>query len=125
MREKQYDPKRLRRYLDELLAARGLNMRQASLAAGLNQGAVSQMRSGRRPHRDSLLLLAEALEVPPNELLAAAGFEPLPVIDRTLIDPHDLPADVKAFAADLARLDSERRRVVIKAVRALLAPELD
>jgi hypothetical protein len=58
--------------------------------------------------------------VPPNELLAAAGFEPLTVVDRTLIDPQDFPADVKAFAADLARLPAERRREVINAVRVLL-----
>jgi transcriptional regulator with XRE-family HTH domain len=80
MSKTHFDPDKLRHYLDELLAARGLNMRQAALKAGLYQGAISQMRRGKRPHRDSLLLLAQAMEVPPNELLAAAGFEPLTVV---------------------------------------------
>ena len=124
MSRQQYDAEKFSSYLQRLLQARGLTMRRASLSAGLDHGAVGRFIRGRRPHRDSCLLLAEALQVDPNEMLAMAGYEPMPVVDRSRIDPQEFPPDVKAFARELATMPAERRREVFSALRVLLKADL-
>jgi len=69
-------------------------------------------------------LLAEVLEVDANEMLAMAGYEPMPVVDRSLIDPHEFPPEVKEFAKELSSIAPERRREIMLAVRTLVKPEL-
>ena len=120
MKLENFNAKKLTDYLAEVLESRGLNMRQVSLQAGLNPGTVSSYMQGKRPHRDACLLLAEAMGVNPNDLLVAAGYKPLPILDRSLIDPAEFPPDVKEFAAELSRYDWERRREIMAAVRTLL-----
>ncbi len=71
-----YDRTGLIQALEELLAERNESMREASLGAGLDHGAIRRyVRYGRRPTRDSLLLLADHFEVNPNDLLELAGYE--------------------------------------------------
>lgn len=57
--------------LKALRAARGWTQRELAAAAGLTQGAVHGVESGRRTRMeaDILLRLAEALGVQPRELL--------------------------------------------------------
>jgi transcriptional regulator with XRE-family HTH domain len=117
---KSYDAKAFSRYLKGLVEASELTMRQVSLRAGLDHGAVSRFVRGRHPHRDSCLLLAETLQVDPNQVLVMAGYEPMPVVDRSLIDPADFPPEVKEFAADLATIPADRRREIIAALRVLV-----
>jgi len=116
-----FEPERLTEYLSTLLKERGLSMRKASLEAGLNHGAVGGFVRGRRPHRDSCLILAEYFQVDPNEMLAAAGYDPMPVVDRSLIDPQEFAPEVKEFAAELMQFGPERRREIITAMRMLLS----
>ena len=121
---KTYDTAKFSRYLKGLVDASGLTMRQISLRGGLDHGSVARFIRGRHPHRDSCLLLAEVLNVDPNEVLKMAGYEPMPVMDRTLIDPGEFPPEVKEFAADLASIPSARRREIIAALRALVKSDL-
>jgi len=111
-------------YLKNLVESRHTTMRQASLQAGLDHGAVGRFTRGRRPSRDSCLLLAEVFEVDPNEMLARAGYEPMPIVDRTLIDPNEFPPDIKAFATELMAFEPERRREIFGAVKTLLKAEV-
>jgi transcriptional regulator with XRE-family HTH domain len=119
-----YEPGRFSNYLKTLLKEHDLSMRKASLEAGLNHSAVGGFVRGRRPHRDSCLLLAEYFHVDPNEMLAAAGYEPMPVVDRSLIDPQEFAPEVKEFAAELMHIESRRRREIITALRTLLKIEM-
>jgi lambda repressor-like predicted transcriptional regulator len=115
-----YEPERFSKYLKTLLQKHGLSMRKASLEAGLNHSSVGGFVRGRRPHRDSCLILAEYFHVDPNEMLEAAGYEPMPVVDRSLIDPQEFAPEVKEFAAELMRFAPQRRRDIITALRTLL-----
>lgn len=124
MSRKDYDARKFSNYLKNLIESRGLSMRQASLQGGMDHGAAGRFIRGRRPHRDSCLLLAEVLEVDANEMLAMAGYEPMPVVDRSLIDPHEFPPEVKEFAKELSSIAPERRREIMLAVRTLVKPEL-
>lgn len=66
--------------LKRLRQARGLSQNGLSNAAGLGSGSVNQFESGargKRPRRDTVLALAQALRTSPKEtalLLRAAGF---------------------------------------------------
>jgi len=66
---------------------RKISQLELSLTAGISQRQLSFIESGRaRPSRDTVLHLAEALEVPlrvRNTLLQAAGFSALYPIRRT------------------------------------------
>lgn len=125
MVSKTYNAAAFSEYLRELIERSGKSMRRVSMEAGLSHGAVgSFIRHFRRPHRDSCLLLADVLGVDPNEMLRRAGYEPMPVVERSLIDPAEFPSDVKALAAKLATLTPVRRREIIDAVELLIRPEL-
>ena len=121
---KVYDTDKFSRYLKGLVQASGLTMRQVSLRAGLDHGAVGRFIRGRHPHRDSCLLLAEVLQVDPNQVLAMAGYQPMPVVDRSLIDPDEFPPEVKELAADLASIPPGRRREIIAALRVVVKSDL-
>jgi hypothetical protein len=107
--------------LEELCQAHNESYRQASLAAGLDHGAVHRFVKGnRRPHRESCIALAHHFGLNPNELLAAAGHEPLPWFDPSLVNPGDYPFEVKQVAETLIRIASPRlRREVCEALQAL------
>lgn len=121
MVQKTYDAAAFSEYLQKLIARSGKSMRQISLAAGLSHGAVGGfIRYTRHPHRDSCLLLAEVLGVDPNEMLQMAGYEPLPIVERSLIDPAEFPSDVKAFAEKFKNIPPERRREIFDALEVLL-----
>jgi transcriptional regulator with XRE-family HTH domain len=56
--------------------ARGMSQQRLAAVAGLSDGYISLIETGRRgarPSRDTVLALAQALRVPPAELLRAAG----------------------------------------------------
>lgn len=122
---RNYDAQSFSRYLQTMVEQSGSTMRKVSLAAGLNHGAVGNfVRKHRRPHRDSCLLLAEVLKVDPNEMLKMAGYAPMPLVDRSMIDPNDFPADVKSFAAKLTAIAPVRRKEIIEGLTRLLGTEL-
>ena len=79
------DPKALHRELGDLLRywrdVRGVSQLDLSLKAGISQRQISFIESGRSaPGRETLLILAQSLDVPlreRNALLLAAGYAPI------------------------------------------------
>jgi len=112
--------------LEELCQARNESYRRASLAAGLDHGAVHRfVRGNCRPHRESCIALAHHFGLNPNEMLVAAGHEPLPWFDPSLVDASDYPFEVKQVAETLMRISSPRlRREICEALQTLTAATL-
>jgi hypothetical protein len=109
--------------LEELCRARNESYRRASLAAGLDHGAVHRfVRGNCRPHRESCIALAHHFGLNPNEMLVAAGHEPLPWFDPSLVNASDYPFEVKQVAETLMRISSPRlRREICEALQTLTA----
>ena len=107
--------------LEELRQARNESYREASLAAGLDHGALHRfVRAQRRPNRESCIALAHHFQINPNELLVAAGHEPLPWFDPSLTGVQDYPFEVKRVAEALIEIEDLRlRREVCDALQAL------
>ena len=104
-----------------LLDKSGESYRQASRAAGLPHNAISKYLRGTRPSRDACIALADHFGVNPNEMLQAAGYEPLHFFDRTLVDPDQMSEDVRALAAQIQEIqDPEIRRRLIEAMQVLV-----
>ena len=63
-------------YLRELRRRRGLSLKQLEREAGVSNAYMSQIERGLRkpPHPDILKRLAKVYDVPPNDLLIAAGY---------------------------------------------------
>jgi transcriptional regulator with XRE-family HTH domain len=118
-----YDPIRLGQVLDELRQGRNESYREASLNAGLDHGALRRyICDGRRPQRQALIALADHFGVNPNELLPLAGYPPMKLFERVVVDPDSLPPDIGGLVEDLQRIpDRAQRRKLVEAVRVLLA----
>jgi transcriptional regulator with XRE-family HTH domain len=71
-------------YIKQRREERKLSIRSLATKAGINNGALSRIESGKRmpPKAGTLKALAEALEVPLTDVFAMAGHE----------IPYDLPA---------------------------------
>jgi hypothetical protein len=107
--------------LEKLRQERNESYRYASQAAGLDHGALHRfIKADRRPNRESCIALAHHFEINPNELLVAAGYEPLPWFDPSLTDAYDYPFEVKQVAEALTCIqDLGLRRRVCGAMQAL------
>ena len=126
MPKQEYDPKPFQDLLRALLRQTGESYRQASLAAGLPHNAISKYLRGVRPRRDACVALADHFRVNPNELLKAAGYEPLHLFDRSLIEPGELSPEVKELATRVQRIrDPVVRRRLIEAMKVLVDAYLD
>ena len=119
---KPYDRPALAEYLDGQRQAHNESFREASLAAGLDHGAMLRyVKHHTRPTRESCIALADHFGVNPNEILTRAGYDPLHFFDRSLVDPAELAPEVAELALYLNRLSPlARRREVCQAVRALV-----
>ena len=119
---KPYDRAALAEYLDRQRQAHNESFREASLAAGLDHGALLRyVKKLNRPTRESCIALADHFGVNPNEILTRAGYDPLHFFDRSLVDPAALAPEVAELALYLNRLSPlARRREVCQAVRALV-----
>lgn len=124
---KGYDPTRLIAVLEGLLAERNESYREASLRAGLDHGAVRRyLRDDQRPNRDSLLVLADHFEVNPNDLLVLAGYQPMKMFEREVVDLDGLTPDVRLLVEDLERIgDPVLRRRLVEAIRLLVGGHLE
>jgi hypothetical protein len=122
MQPKKYDPQALSAYLNGLLEAHNESMREASVAAGLDHGALSRFISAQqRPTRDSCIALADHFDLNPNEMLTRAGYLPLHFFDRSLVDPQALPPYVAELAGYLSRIrPASHRRRLCQAIRQML-----
>jgi len=105
-------------FLARLLEERNETMRQASLGAGLEHGAMHRyVKDKRRPRRESCLALASHFEVNPNEVLVRAGYKPMPYFDPSLLGAEDYPPEVKEVATLLTRIPGfTARREMCQAV---------
>ena len=119
---KPYDRAALAEYLDRLRQEHNESYREASLAAGLDHGALLRyVKKQSRPTRESCITLADHFGVNPNEILTHAGYDPLHFFDRSLLDPAALAPEVEELATFLNCLSPPtRRREVCHAVRELL-----
>ena len=122
---KNYNHQRFAQYLEKLVKSRGTTYRDASLRADMDHSAITRFRGGQLPRRDSCIMLAHALDSDPNEMLKAAGYEPLPMLDRSLVDPNDFPNDIKEFAAGLKKIPPERRRELFIAFRTMARADFE
>lgn len=70
------NPKGFGPYLRELRRHRDLSLKQVERAAGVSNAYLSQIERGLRkpPHPEILKRLAKVYDVPPNDLLIAAGY---------------------------------------------------
>ncbi|MBN1815659.1 MAG: hypothetical protein JXA14_27745, partial [Anaerolineae bacterium] len=74
-----------------------------------------------RPTRESCIALADHFGVNPNEILTRAGYDPLQIFDRSLVDPRALAPEVEDLARFLNQISPiGRRREVCRAVRDLV-----
>lgn len=107
--------------LERLRQERNESYREAAIAAGLDHGALHRfVKTNRRPNRESCIALAHHFEINPNELLVAAGHDPLPWFDPSLTDPDDYPFEVKQVAEALLRIgDLRLRHQVCQAMQSL------
>ncbi len=121
MPRQKYDPRPVQELLRKLLERAGESYRQASLAAGLPDNAISKYMRGVRPRRDACIALADHFGVDPNELLQAAGYEPLRFFDPA----KGAPEWQSPEAAEIAKMidaiqDPVARKRVARAVKVLL-----
>ncbi len=117
--DKTYDPKPLTILLQRLVAERGESLRKASLNAGLDRGALFRfMEEGRRPSRESLVVLGDYFGVNPNVLLELAGYTPLAIFAG--VEQRVLPEMQGVVSRLLTITDEVARSRVISALEVLL-----
>lgn len=120
-RNANYDPAPFVARLKQLLSERNLSERRAGLESGLDHQSVRRMMIGQRPDMVRCILLADYLEVNPNELLALTGWPRLKVFDIATETAKNLPVEVVEVARRLAQLPNPyQRQKVAAAILALL-----
>lgn len=123
----EYIPETFIPFLKELITARNLSLRQVSLGAGLDHGAVRRyVNGGTKPSRDACISLAHYFDIHPNVMLEKAGYPSLAYFDLSLADPEEFSPEVKEVAAELMKIEdiTARRRVCsafLQLMRELLA----
>ena len=107
-----YDREQFVTFVTQLLEERNETYREAAIKAGLDRSSVWRfLHKSTRPYRDACILRAQHFGVNPNEMLTAAGYDPMPLFDLSLADPNEHPPEVKALAQALTDVvDRERRR---------------
>jgi len=120
--EQAYDCEAFAIYLRQLLKAHNESMREASLASGLDHGALHRFASNhQRPTRDSCIAIADHFDLNPNEVLTRVGYPPMHFFDRSLVDPQAQPPYVAELTSYLSRISPpSRRRQLCQAIRQML-----
>jgi hypothetical protein len=122
-----YDPEPLKACLEALLAEHNESYREASIRSTLDHQALRRyVVLGQRPSRSSVLALADHFGANPNDLLVLAGYPPMEIFERTIVDPESLPSDIRPLLNDLQRIaDPVLRRRLVDALRLLIAGYLE
>ncbi|HXK43846.1 MAG TPA: hypothetical protein PKV82_13580 [Anaerolineae bacterium] len=117
--DKNYDPQPLTALLQRLVAERGESLRKASLNAGLDRSALFRFtEEGRRPSRESLIVLGAYFGVNPNVLLELAGYTPLALFAGA---EQRVPPEMQGIVSRLLTIpDAVTRSRVISALEVLL-----
>lgn len=125
-RDKQdYNVERFRGFVEPLLEQRNESYRQASMKAGLDETAISRYFRGTQPMRDACIALADYFDVNPNEMLQAAGYEPLDLFERREVDLSQVSPETKQILEKLERITDPRiRRRIYEAIDLMLEGQL-
>lgn len=116
-----YNPQPFIDRINELAVKRNASMRSMALGAGLDHQAVRRIMEGQRPFITVCILLADYLEVNPNEFLQLAGWPTLKAFDIRTASAAHLPPEAVDLALEIAKIpDPGRRRQVAEAVRVFL-----
>jgi transcriptional regulator with XRE-family HTH domain len=101
----------------ELRETRGLGLNQLALKAKVDKGWLSRVENGqvKRPHRDKLVRISRALNVPVDELELATGR--LSAEER--VARSERPSTVDVIQSD-PRLTEANRRLLVEMYRALV-----
>ena len=122
MKRGRYDPDRFRAFLADLVRQTDETCEAASLAAGLDRGAVARFMQGARPNRIACVQLAEHFGVNPNEMLQAAGYEPLSFFAEGPVDEAWMNREIEGIIERIRQIKNPfRRRRVIRYMLDLLA----
>jgi hypothetical protein len=118
----EYDAEPFNRRINELLAQHNEGYREASLRAGLDHQAVRRyVVVGRRPDRDSCIVLADHFGINPNELMQLAGYAPLKLFEMQTASAESLPSEAVDVALAIAKIaEPSTRKSVAQAVLTLL-----
>ncbi len=123
--KQNYDVEQFRSFVEPLLKQEDESYRQASMAAGLDETAISRYFRGSQPMRDACIALADHFGINPNEMLKAAGYEPLHFFDRRLVDPNDLPPDIETIMGKLLSIEDEAvREEMVKSLLEVLRVQM-
>jgi transcriptional regulator with XRE-family HTH domain len=96
--------------LQELIDESGESYRQVSQASGLHHTSVSRYLRGTIPGRDACIALADHFGINPNEMLEAAGYEPLRFFEKEEIDLSKVSPEAKLLLDKLERIKEPRLR---------------
>jgi len=113
-----FDMSDLSRWLLDETEKRDLSMRQASLQAGLDHGAVSRFVKGTVPSPESCERLADFFNVPHMHVMELAGHVHLPP------SFPDLDEESQAILVLLGRVNSGKREHLIRQILTLIKLEL-
>lgn len=127
-RDFDYDPEPFQNLLRQLLDEASESYRQAGIASGLSGTTISNYlreTSPSRPMRDACIALADHFGINPNEMLEAAGYEPLHFFDRRMIDPNAMPPDIEQLTGEIMAVeDEEVRQEMVRALRGVLRVQM-
>lgn len=120
-----YDVSRFRDFVEPLLKQRDESYRQASMEARLDETAISRYFRGTQPMRDACIALADHFGVNPNEMLQAAGYEPLHFFDRQEVDLSNVKPETRRIVQKLEQIsDPDARAQLSEAINTLLDNQL-
>ena len=118
---KNFNPKPLIARIEQLMNERNISMRQTGMKAGLDHQSIRRINAGKRPDMTSCILLADSLDINPNEFLKLADWPTLKAFDIKRASAENLPSEAVDVALDIAKIpDPGVRKEVAKAVRILL-----
>jgi hypothetical protein len=116
-----YDAERFRKFVAPLLEQRNESTCQASVNAGLHIYALDRFFDGEEPTPDACVALAKHVDVPPNEMLEASGYEPLDFFDSRLIDPNAEPVTFEEIHVEIMKIeDAEVRQEMLETFNAIV-----
>ncbi len=122
VKHQPFNPQPFIERVQALLDERNESWREAALRSGLDHYSVQRYMKGLvRPSMTGCILLADHLEVNPNELLQLADWPPLKVFDIRTASAENLPTEAVDVALAIAKIPNPgERKAVSQAIMTLL-----